>query len=77
MREKAKDHEFDVIPNSIAAYYCRCYANTLADKIKIIDMEPENKVATDPITKAATMSCYQVMKAEALRLYNAGEYPKQ
>jgi hypothetical protein len=49
----------------------------LADKIKIIDLEPENKPVTDPITKAVATSCYQAMKAEALRLYNAGQYPKQ
>ena len=52
-------------------------ANALADKIKIIDVEPENRAVTAPITKAAAASCYQGMKAEALRLYNAGQYPKQ
>jgi len=77
MREKVKDQEFNIIPNSIAGYYCRCYANALVDKIKIIDMEPDNKAVTDPIGKAAATSCYQAMKAEALRLYNAGQYPKQ
>ena len=77
MREKANDHEMDILPNSIGGFYCRCYANALADKIKVIDMEPENKAVTDPITKAAAISCYQAMKAEALRLYNAGQYPKQ
>jgi hypothetical protein len=78
MREKIKDQEASVIPNSLfERHYCRCYANALADKIKIIDIEPENKAVTDPITKAATASCYQGMKAEALRLYNAGQYRKQ
>jgi hypothetical protein len=78
MREKLKDQEASVIPNSLfERHYCRCYANALADKIKIIDLEPENKPVTDPITKTAATSCYQAMKAEALRLYNAGQYPKQ
>ena len=78
MREKIKDQETSVIPNSLfERQYCRCYANALADKIKIIDLEPENKPVTDPITKAAAANCYQSMKAEALRLYNAGQYPKQ
>jgi len=77
MREKAKDREMDILPNSIVGFYCRCYANALADKIKITDMEPENKPVTDPITKVAAASCYQTMKNEALRLYNMGQYPKQ
>jgi hypothetical protein len=78
MREKIKDQEASVIPNSLfEKHYCGCYANALADKIKIIDLEPENKAVTDPITRGAAPSCYQGMKAEALRLYNAGQYPKQ
>jgi hypothetical protein len=78
MREKIKDQETTVIPNSLfERHYCRCYADALADKIKAADLQSENKAVTDPITKAAAASCYQGMKAEALRLYNAGQYPKQ
>jgi hypothetical protein len=44
MSEKVKDQEASVIPNSLfEKHYCRCYANTLADNIRIIDLEPENK----------------------------------
>jgi len=78
MREKIKDQEASVIPNSLfERHYCRCYANALADKIKIIDLQSDNTAVTDPIAKAAAATCYQSMKAEALRLYNAGQYPKQ
>jgi hypothetical protein len=49
----------------------------LGDKIRITDMQSDNKAVTDPIVKTAAMACYQAMKAEPLRLYNAGQYPKQ
>jgi hypothetical protein len=77
MRAKKNDKEADVIPNSLFEEHCRCYANILADKITIADMQSDNKAVTSPIVKAAALSCYQAMKTEALRLYNAGQYPKQ
>lgn len=77
MRAKMNDLEANVIPNSLFEGHCRCYAHMLADKLKIADMEADNKAVTDPIVRAAALSCYQAMKAEALRLYNAGQYPKQ
>lgn len=78
MREKIKDQEASVIPNSFfERHYCRCYANAIADKIKATDLHTDNKAVTDPIVKAAATSCYQAMRAEALGLYNAGQYPKQ
>jgi hypothetical protein len=78
MREKIRDQEASIIPNSLfETHYCRCYANALADRIKIVDLQADNKAVTDPIVKSAAASCYQAMKAEALRLYNAGQYPKQ
>jgi hypothetical protein len=77
MRAKISDEEAKIIPNSLFEGHCRCYANALADKIKITDLQTDNKAVTDPIVKAAATSCYQAMKAEALRLYNAGQYPKQ
>jgi hypothetical protein len=76
-KAKANDPDVNVIPNSLYEGYCRCYANLLADKLKIPDMEADNRAVTDPIVKASGLSCYQAMKAEALRLYNAGQYPKQ
>jgi hypothetical protein len=76
-RDKDRADETRIVPNSLFAGYCRCYANGLADKIKILDMQSDNKAVTDPIVKAAAMACYQAMKAVALRLYNAGQYPKQ
>jgi len=76
-KAKANDPDVNLVPNSLYEAYCRCYANMLADKLKIADMEADNKTVTDPIVKAAGASCYQAMKAEALRLYNAGQYPKQ
>ena len=77
MHAKINDEEAKIIPNSLFEGHCRCYANTLADKITIADMQSDNKAVTDPIVKAAALTCYQAMKAEALRLYNAGQYPKQ
>jgi hypothetical protein len=77
MRAKINDEEAKIIPNSLFEGHCRCYANALADKIKITDMQSDNKAVTDPIVKASASTCYQAMKAEALRLYNAGQYPKQ
>ena len=44
----------------------------LADKITMADMQADNKAVTDPIVKAAALSCYQAMKAEALHLYIQG-----
>ena len=76
-KAKANDPDVNLIPNSLYEGYCRCYAKMLADKLKIADMEAENRAVTDPIVKASGASCYQAMKAEALRLYNAGQYPKQ
>lgn len=73
----ANDPDVNLIPNSLYEGYCRCYATMLADKLKVSDMEADNKAVTDPIVKASGASCYQTMKAEALRLYNAGQYPKQ
>jgi hypothetical protein len=77
MRAKINDEESKIIPNSLFEGHCRCYANALADKITIADMRSDNKTVTDPIVKAAALTCYQAMKTEALRLYNAGQYPKQ
>jgi hypothetical protein len=77
MRAKINDAEANIIPNSLFEGHCRCYANILADKLKIVDMQSDNKAVTDPIVKAAALNCYQSMKAEALRVYNAGQYPKQ
>jgi hypothetical protein len=77
MRTKANSEETKTIPNSLFEGNCRCYANTLADKITIADMQSDNKAVTGPILKAASTTCYQAMKAEALGLYNAGQYPKQ
>jgi len=77
MRAKINDAEAKIIPNSLFEGHCRCYANALADKIKVTDMQSDNKAVSDPIVKAAALTCYQAMKAEALRLYNAGQYPKQ
>jgi hypothetical protein len=37
MRAKINDEEEKIIPNSLFEGHCRCYANALADKIKIID----------------------------------------
>lgn len=77
MRAKINDEEAKIIPNSLFEGHCRCYASVLADKLKVADMQADNKAVTDPIVKAAALSCYQAMKTEALRLYNAGQYPKQ
>jgi hypothetical protein len=77
MRAKINDEEAKIIPNSLFEGHCRCYANALADKLTIADIRSDNKIVTDPIVKAATMTCYQAMKAEALRLHNAGQYPNQ
>jgi hypothetical protein len=77
MRTKANSEETKMIPNSLFEGNCRCYANALADKITIVDMQSDNKAATGPIQQAAAVTCYKAMKAEALGLYNAGQYPKQ
>jgi hypothetical protein len=77
MRAKINDEEAKNIPNSLFEGHCRCYANALADKITIANMQSDNKAVIDPIAKAAAMTCYQAMKAEALRLINTGQYPKQ
>jgi hypothetical protein len=77
MQAKIKDDEMKIIPNSLVAAYCRCYATSLVNRITIADMKSDNKAVTDPIVKAAATPCYQAMKAEALRLYNTGQYPKQ
>jgi hypothetical protein len=77
MRAKANSEETKKIPNSLFEGNCRCYANALADKITIVDMQSDNKAVTEPIVKAAAVTCYQAMKAEARGLYNAGQYPKQ
>ncbi|MBB4377060.1 hypothetical protein [Bradyrhizobium sp. SBR1B] len=77
VRDKDSADERKVVPNSLFSGYCRCYPNGLADRIKIADMQSDNKAATDPIVKTVATACYQAMKAEALRLYNAGQYPKQ
>lgn len=73
----ANDPDANLIPNSLYEGYCRCYASVLADKLKVSDIESDNRTVTDPIVKAAGTSCYHAMKAEALRLYNAGQYPKR
>jgi hypothetical protein len=77
MRAKANSEETRAIPNSLFEGNCRCYANALADKITLADMQSDNKAVTGPILKAAAATCYQAMKAEARGLYNAGQYPKQ
>jgi hypothetical protein len=77
MRSKANSEETKTIPNSLFEGNCRCYANTLVEKITVADMQSDNRAATGPIQKAAAAACYQAMKAEALGLYKAGQYPKQ
>jgi hypothetical protein len=77
MRSKANSEQTKTIPNSLFEGNCRCYANTLAEKITIADMHSNNIAVVDPIRKVAAATCYQAMKAEALGLYNAGQYPKQ
>jgi hypothetical protein len=77
MKAKINDEEAKIIPNSLFEGHCRCYANALVDKLTIADIRSDNKAVADPIMKAAALTCYQAMKAEALKLYNAGQYPKQ
>jgi hypothetical protein len=78
MREKLKDEEAKIIPNSLfEKYYCRCYASTLADRIPAPDLANDNYPADNPVTRAAGQLCYQSMKAEALRLFKEGRYPKE
>lgn len=76
-KAKTNDPDINLVPNSLYQRYCRCYANMLADKLKVADMEADNKTVTDPIVKTAGTVCYQALKTEALRLFNAGQYPKQ
>jgi hypothetical protein len=75
MQSKTSDKETKGIPDSLFEGHCRCYANTLAEKIAVADMR--NKAVIEPITRTAAAACYQAMKAEALGLYKAGQYPKQ
>jgi hypothetical protein len=75
MQSKAGNKETRDIPDSLFEGHCRCYANTLAEKIAVTDMR--NKAVTEPVARAAAAACYQAMKAEALGLYKAGQYPKQ
>jgi hypothetical protein len=75
MQTKPNSSETRNIPDSLFEGNCRCYANTLADKIAATDMR--NRAVTEPITKAAAATCYRNMKAEAYGLYKAGQYPKQ
>jgi len=77
MRAKANSEETKTIPNSLFEGNCRCYANTLAEKITAADMQSDNKAVKGPILKAAAATCYQAMRAEALGLYKAGQYPRQ
>jgi hypothetical protein len=77
MRAKINDEEAKIIPNTLFERHCRCYAKALADKFTIDDIRSDNKAVTDPIVKDAATTCYQAMKAEALRLFKAGQYPKQ
>src|SRR5258708_35224397 len=68
MREKIKDQEASVIPNSLfERHYCRCYANALADKIKIIDLQSDDTAGKEPNPKAAAATLHQSIKTEALR----------
>ncbi|UPK28374.1 hypothetical protein [Bradyrhizobium sp. 195] len=78
MREKIKDQEAKIIPNSLfETHYCRCYASTLADRIPAADLMNHAYPTDNPTTRAASQLCYQTMKAEALRLYKEGRYPKE
>ncbi|UGY04101.1 hypothetical protein [Bradyrhizobium quebecense] len=77
MREKLKDEESKVIPNSLfERAYCRCYATTLADHIPAVELTMNSPTDT-PVTRAASQTCYQSMKAEAVKLYQEGRYPKE
>jgi hypothetical protein len=75
MQAKANDKETKDIPDSLFEGNCRCYANTLAEKISVADIR--NKAVTEPIARDAAATCYRAMKTEALGLYKAGQYPKQ
>lgn len=77
MREKLRDEESRVIPNSLfERSYCRCYAATLADRIPAAELSMNSPTDT-PVTRVASQTCYQSMKAEAIKLYQQGRYPKQ
>jgi hypothetical protein len=77
MREKQKDEETKVIPNSVfERAYCRCYASALADHVPAVELSMNSPTDT-PVTRAASQTCYQSMKAEAIKLYQEGRYPKQ
>jgi hypothetical protein len=78
MHEKLKDEKAKSIPNSLfEKYYCRCYANTLADRIPAADLASDIYPADNSVSRAAAQLCYQSMKAEALKLYRDGRYPKE
>jgi hypothetical protein len=77
MQAKPNNKETRDIPDSLFEGNCRCYANALAEKLPVADMRSGNRAAIDPITKAASSTCYRAMKAEAAGLYKAGQYPKQ
>ena len=57
MQAKPNSKETRDIPDSLFEGNCRCYANTLAEKITVADMRSGNRTMTDPITKAASAAC--------------------
>jgi hypothetical protein len=65
MRAKINDAEAKNIPNSLFEGHCRCYANALADRIKVADMQSDNKAVSDPIVKAAALTRYLQLQIES------------
>jgi hypothetical protein len=76
MRGKANDPDMKVIPDSLVQRYCDCYSNGIADSVTVAQMQKNDPAADEPFIKREGMRCYQAMKDEALRLYKAGQYPK-
>lgn len=57
-----------LIPKPLYEQYCGCYANGLADRVSANDLVAENPAVVDPIIRAESRRCYELMKADAIRI---------
>ena len=55
------------VPAWVVDDSCKCYANSLADKLTAEQLRTGDPAVTDPIVKSSMRACYEAVKADFIK----------
>lgn len=58
------------VPAWVVDDTCKCYANSLADKLTAEQLRTGDPAITDPIVKNSMSACYEAVKADFLKRFS-------